>query len=163
MAKTLPSWSCVKNSPDMRLEYHRLGFDIALESMEEYTHELLKEPDNLSSLSIQIIRLIADSMVKSFNQLYYDVAQGFPGYSAAEWQSTNTKQVEISCCELSLILDALLYANNQISSSNGDVAVYGQINDPAEQLTMRAVMQSVTNKLEIAIQKTDSIVIKTIG
>lgn len=87
MAKTLPAWSCVKNSPDMRLEYHKLGFDIALESMEEYTRELLKEPNNLNSLSIQIIRLIADSMVKSFNQLYYDVAQGFPGYSAAEWSA----------------------------------------------------------------------------
>ena len=162
MSKTLPAWSDVKNSPDMRLEYHKLSFDIALESMEEYTRELLKEPNNLSSLSIQIIRLIADSMVKSFNQLYYDVAQGFPGYSAAEWQSTDTKQVEISCYELSLILDALLLVTHIISSSNGDVVVYGQINDPAEQFTMHAFMQAVTNKIEAAIQKTDSIVIKVI-
>ena len=76
----LPDWSSVKHDPDARIEYHKQGFDMSLEQLENLTREMQKDASKCTTNAVALIRLIADSMVKSFNQLYYDVYQGFPGY-----------------------------------------------------------------------------------
>lgn len=86
-ANKIPYWPDVKDDPEMRLEYHNAGFQIALEALEEITKAMLVKHDGNHYITGQVgwIRQMADSMVKCFNQLYYDVNQGFPGHTHAIW------------------------------------------------------------------------------
>jgi len=75
--------------PEDRLHYHKAHFNYGLDALEAYTKDMLKEA--ATRQDAEMIRLVADSMVKCFNQLYCDVNQGFPGYGPAEWPCKSDK------------------------------------------------------------------------
>lgn len=85
--RTLPYWQDVKGDADKRLQYHKAHFDKALECLEDLTRCMLEEykDDRVKSLEVHMVRQMADSMVKCFEQLYCDANQGFPGHKHAIW------------------------------------------------------------------------------
>ena len=85
--KTMPYWPDVKDDAEKRLQYHKAHFDKALECLEDLTRVMLEEnkENRARSIEITVIRQMADSMVKCFEQLYCDVNQGFPNHKHAVW------------------------------------------------------------------------------
>lgn len=179
----LPDWSSVKHDPDARMEYHKLGHEIAVEQMENLTREILADPSKATSNAIQVVRLIADSMTKSFNQMYYDAMQGFPKYRPAEWLKNadmydmhggkvsvipgsefgTVNGIELSKAELMCIVEAIYYADDQISSSNGDIQAYRSNATSEERVEQAKYFDSVCHMLIRAMEDTDNVIIKTVG
>lgn len=85
MSKNFLEWSEHKALPDKRLHYHKTYFETGLEALEQYTKEMQESKDKQRRQDANIIRLVLDSMVKCFEQMYCDVNQGFPGYKPAIW------------------------------------------------------------------------------
>ena len=109
------NWSDVKNDPTLRIVYHNDNFQELVKSADELSKELL----NVDKPTAQALRLVLDGMVKCFDQFYYDVNSGFPGYRPAIWKKINsdTVKAELSLAEITMIEEALDYAYEQVHDS----------------------------------------------
>lgn len=114
------NWTDVKNDPVQRIVYHNDNFQELTKNVDDITKSMLSNADSISDkTTVQILRMLLDGMVKCFDQFYYDVNSGFPGYKPAVWQKTdtNTVKAKLSLAQLTMIEEALDYATEQVNAS----------------------------------------------
>jgi hypothetical protein len=106
--KNLPDWTECKNDPSKRISYHYEWFQSALAMLEDYTRDMKGESNSRQRRQdANLIRLVADGMVKCFDQLYCDIHQGFPGYRAVWLENDSAKRIsdERMICELNNLME----------------------------------------------------------
>lgn len=115
----LPRWEDVKDHPEDRVGYHKTNFDELVTSVDILTKEMLaKATTALEKITVEVLRLNLDGMVKCFEMLYYDVAHGCPNWHPAQWVHKDTLGINLSLAELGCIRDALVYSKAQIHDSS---------------------------------------------
>ena len=120
MSNVIPNWSDVKDSGEDRMNYHKVNFDVCLEGVESLTRELRTRTVH-KVYEIDILRMALDSMVKCFNQMHYDVM-----HDDRFWIPKTGASISLSVAELTMIIEAIDYANVQIHDSH--IPVYGGMN-----------------------------------
>lgn len=124
----LPKWSDVKDHPEDRMLYHKANYDELVESLDTLSKLMLKDAETEQQKTvIRLVRLVADSMVKCFEQMYYDVQSGCPGWKCAQWVRSDTVHTELGITELVAICEALSYVRMQITNSH--IPVFADIAD----------------------------------
>lgn len=113
------NWSDVKHDPTLRTVYHNDNFQELVNSAEELSRSILTKATSIEDKAVaNTLRLVLDGMVKCFDQFYYDVNSGFPGYKPAIWESVTSVNMKVTQAELYMLCEALEYAKEQVSSSH---------------------------------------------
>lgn len=161
----LPRWEDVKDHPEDRMLYHKVNHDELLADLETLTRQMLKDAETeQQKMVVRLVRLVADGMVKCFEQMYYDVQQGCPGWKPAQWVRANGSYTELSIAELGIIGEALSYARSQVTDSY--IPIFGGINgDSGESYTSDEVVQAqenidgILNAIEVIISNDEGMIV----
>lgn len=139
----LPRWEDVKDHPEDRMLYHKANHDELLADLETLTQQMLSTAETeQQKMAVRLVRLVADGMVKCFEQMYYDVQQGFRHWQPAKWMTTDEVTVELSLADLNCVVEALKHAKQVAEDIM--VPVFGGINgDSGEEYTPEEVDQAV--------------------